>query len=623
MVPFGSAPVRGPEPSQGRGQSRQLRSPWPLLVFPFFFTEVTRLSIKIVGAQGQGVNSVGEMCAKGLKRSGYCVFGYREYMSLIKGGHSSYQLDVSIDPVHSSTMKVDLVVTFNHHGIEKNLRDLKKGGILLHQTPQWKFRNDEDKRYVEEQGIHVIEMPTEAILKKLKAKPILGNVLITSVVWALLGQEQEQLHELVREQFGHKTDLLDLNFACISEGFAVRKDIAANFSLPLPKPDPAWKNHLLLTGSQAMGLGVIHAGCRLFAGYPMTPSSPLLSFIADGQNETKMVVKQAEDEITAAQMMVGAMHMGTRAATTTSGGGFDLMTETLSFTGVAEIPAVFILAQRPGPGTGLPTWTAQGDLQLAVGSGHGEFPRLVMAASDASDSFELMPEAFNYAEEFQIPVIVLTDKQTAEALFTQSPFDQTSAKLKRGKLVRDPKALAQLSSTDRYDPAAPDGISQRWLPGSAAATYCAQGYEHASDGSFNEEPDNARQQMDKRLKKVEALKSALPEPLYTGPKNPETLIVSWGSNRGVILDVLESDQFKKRSIGYLHYQYLWPLKTESFEMLSRTAKQTVFVECNHGGQFASLLKLASGRDNTRKILKFDGRPFFYEEMRDRLLSTLQ
>ncbi len=368
---------------------------------------MSRVALKIVGAQGQGVNSVGEMCAKGLKRSGYCVFGYREYMSLIKGGHSSYQLDVSADAVRSSATLVDIVVSFNHHGLEQNLRDLKKGGILLHQTPQWKFKNAEDQAFIKEQGIRVIELPTDAVLKKLKAKPILGNVLITAVVWSLLGQPEEQLHELVREQFGHKKDLLDLNFACIAEGFAACQVIAPGISVSLPKPDPQWKDHLLLTGSQAMGLGIIHAGCRFYAGYPMTPSSPILTYIADMQNETQMVVKQAEDEITAAQMMVGAMHMGTRAITATSGGGFDLMTETLSLTGITETPAVFILAQRPGPGTALPTWTAQGDLTLAVGAGHGEFARLVLAASDTQDAFDLLPEAFNYAEEFQIPVIVL------------------------------------------------------------------------------------------------------------------------------------------------------------------------------------------------------------------------
>lgn len=583
---------------------------------------MSRIALKIVGAQGQGVNSVGEMCAKGLKRGGYCVFGYREYMSLIKGGHSSYQLDVSAQPVRSSTCGVDIVVTFHHHGIEKNLRDLKKGGILLHQTPQWKFRSAEDQAFIKEEGIRVIELPTDAILKKLKAKSILGNVLITSVVWSLLGQPKEQLRALVQEQFGHKKDLLALNFMCIDEGFAARDVIAKEVTIPLPKPDLKWKDDLLLTGCHAMGLGIIHAGCRLYAGYPMTPSSPILSYIADMQNKTGMIVKQAEDEITAAQMMVGAMHMGARAITATSGGGFDLMTETLSLTGITEIPAVFILAQRPGPGTALPTWTAQGDLTLAVGAGHGEFSRLVMAASDTQDAFDLMPEAFNYAEEFQIPVIMLTDKHLGEALFTQPAYDQHKAQLKRGTLVTDPKTLASLSSSDRYDPLAPDGVSKRWLPGSNAATYCAQGDEHGPDGSVNEEAGNAHDQVTKRTKKMAAIKAALPEPLYVGPKNPETLLVSWGSNRGAIVDVLESDSLKNKTIGYLHYQYLWPLKTESFEMLSRTAKRTIFIECNHGAQLAALLKLASGRDVTQHILKYDGRPFFYEELRDRILSTL-
>jgi len=583
---------------------------------------MSALAIKIVGAQGQGVNSVGEMCAKGLKRSGFCVFGYREYMSLIKGGHSSYQLDVSATDVRSSATHVDIVVTFNHHGLEKNLRDLKKGGVLLHQTPQWKFKNPEDQAFIAEQKIRVIELPTDAILKKLKAKPILGNVLITAVVWSLLGQKQEQLQDLVREQFGHKKDLLDLNLACIAEGFAACTVIAPGMALSLPKPDPKWKEQLLLTGSQAMGLGIIHAGCRVYAGYPMTPSSPILTFIAEMQNETGMAVKQAEDEITAAQMVVGAMHMGARAVTATSGGGFDLMTETLSLAGITETPAVFILAQRPGPGTALPTWTAQGDLTLAIGSGHGEFTRLVLAAGDTQDAFDLMPEAFNFAEEYQIPVIVLTDKHLGEALFTQPAFDQTVAKLKRGRLVTDVRELAQLKSADRYDPQATDGVSKRWLPGSEAAAYCAQGYEHSPDGSFNEEAANTQAQMEKRLKKMEALKKALPEPVYVGPKNPETLIVSWGSNRGVILDVLESPEMKKKTIGYLHYQYLWPLKTESFEMLSRTARRTIFVECNYGGQLASLLELAAGRDTTQRILKFDGRPFFFEELRDRILSVL-
>ncbi|NOS67839.1 MAG: 2-oxoacid:acceptor oxidoreductase subunit alpha [Candidatus Peribacteraceae bacterium] len=582
---------------------------------------MSRISIKITGAQGQGVNSVGEICAKGLKRAGYCVFGYREYMSLIKGGHSSYQLDVSHEKIESSETKVNVLVTFNHHGLETNADDVKDGGIIIHQTPQWKFAAKDDVA-LNKRKITVLYLPTEDILKKLKAKPILGNVLITSVVWSLLGRSADGLKELVREQFGHKgEELVQMNFGAIDAGFAFTKSVVSgddgvSADVRLSDPDPQWENHMLLTGSVAMGLGLIHGGCRFYAGYPMTPASPLLTFIAETQNKTGMVVKQAEDEITAAQMMSGAMYMGTRAATGTSGGGFDLMTETLSLDGIIENPSVFVLAQRPGPATGLPTWTAQGDLLLAIGSAHGEFARCVLSVSDAQDCFDLMPEAFNLAEEFQTPVIVMTDKHTAEALFTQPPYDQSKATIRRGNLVTDAKQLKKLKSTDRYDPAAKDGISARWLPGTEAATYCAQGDEHDSAGNVNETAANAKAQMEKRMKKMEALKKMLPEPELIGSQNPETLIVGWGSNKGVILDAIKD----QKNIGYLHYTYLWPMKTEKLEKLMQKAKKTILVECNHHGQLGMVIKMASGIDIKEKILKYDGRPFFYDELLSRITN---
>lgn len=599
---------------------------------------MTRISLKVTGAQGQGVNSVGEMCAKGLKRSGYCVFGYREYMSLIKGGHSSYQLDVSSEYIESSETEVDMLVCFNHHGLERNTHEVKTHGIILHQTPQWKFPREQQKE-LDGRGVRVVYLPSEDILKKLKTKPILGNVLVTSAVWALLGRKAEELKELVQEQFGHKGEkVIQMNFACVDEGFAFVEGIDPSTGSGgklkmenLPKPNPEWKNHLLITGSEAMGLGLIHAGCRMYCGYPMTPSSPLLSYIAGMQNKTGMIIKQAEDEITAAQMMSGAMHMGTRAATGTSGGGFDLMTETLSLDAIIENPSVFVLAQRPGPATGLPTWTAQGDLFLAIGSSHGEFARCVMSVSDAQDCFELMPEAFNIAERYQTPVIVMTDKQIAEALFTQAPYDQNKAKIDRGNLVTDPKALKKLKSTDRYDPTAKDGISSRWLPGSEAATYCAQGDEHSPDGSVDETAKNAVEQMEKRMKKMKAMEREIAEPVLMGidpsassggkwkieNSDPELdlLVVSWGSNKGVTLDVLKA---VKGKVGYLHYTFLWPMKTERLKKLMQKAKRTVLVECNHGGQLGMVIQMAGGPAITEKVLKYDGRPFFVNELLSKL-----
>lgn len=579
---------------------------------------MSRVSFKVVGSQGQGVNSVGEMCAKGLKRSGYCVFAYREYMSLIKGGHSSYQLDIDNRLIQSTQTQVDILLCFNHHGLELNLHDVKKGGLILHITPQWKFPL-KDQALLTARGIRVVYFPIEDILKKLQAKPILANVLLTSVLWALLGQDSKMLKKLVREQFGHKgEELVQKNFVCIAEGIAFHeKEI--NKCIVLPKPKSEWKNQMLLTGSQAMGLGIIHAGCRVYVGYPMTPSSPLLSFIAGMQNRTKMVIKQAEDEITAAQMMSGAMHMGTRAATGTSGGGFDLMTETLSLNGIIENPSVFVLAQRPGPATGLPTWTGQGDLLLAIHAGHGEFTRCVLSVSDSRDAFHLMDEAFNIAEKYQISVIVLTDKQIAEALWTE-PMYKMTAKIDRGELVTDRGRLARLKSSDRFNPAVSSGITPRWLPGSKAATYCAQGDEHNGDGSVDESADNADAQMRKRMRKKDLLHRNLPEPELFGAKNPDILLVGWGSTKGPILDVLQDEKLKKHRIGYLHYTYMWPLKTKTFERLYKRARDVVLIEGNFQGQLGMVLQQECCLPIKHRILKYDGRPFFFEELRDLILK---
>lgn len=592
---------------------------------------MSRIAIKITGAQGQGVNSVGEMCAKGLKRMGYCIFGYREYMSVIKGGHSSYQLDVSHETVRSTHELVDLLVCFNHHGLEQNAGEVKNGGIILHQTPQWHFPKGVQKE-LEKKKITIMYLPTEEILKRMKAKPILGNVLITSVVWALLDRPKESLVAIVREQFGHKKDLLSANLACIDEGFSYKEQHAPTTSIAPPKADKHWCDQMLLTGSEAMGLGAIHAGVRFYAGYPMTPSSPLLKFIADMQNKTGMVVKQAEDEITAAQMVSGAMFMGTRALTATSGGGFDLMSETISLNAIIENPAVFVLAQRPGPATGLPTWTAQGDLLMAVGTAHGEFPRCILSVSDAADCFELMPMAFNIAENFQIPVIVLTDKQIAEALYTQETFDQSQTTLERGFLITEKKELAKLKASDRYDPDAEYGISKRWLPGAKAATYVAQGDEHSADGTVDESSGNAKAQMEKRMKKAEVLAAATPNAMLyiTDPSagilacedDPklDLLIVGWGSTKGPVLDVMEAIAASPKSrapsprIGYLHYTYLWPLRTERLQKLAKKAKRVVLVEGNYQGQLGQLIRQECGLDLAQKILKYDGRPFFYDEL---------
>ncbi|MBT4119743.1 MAG: 2-oxoacid:acceptor oxidoreductase subunit alpha [Candidatus Peribacter sp.] len=577
---------------------------------------MSRISFKVTGAQGQGINSVGEMVAKGLKRAGHHVFGYREYNSVIKGGHSSYQLDICDCHIESSETKVDMLVCLNYIGLKRDLGSIKKDGVLLHLIPDWKF-SAEDQKLLDDNNVNVLYLPMEKILKEHGSRPIVGNMCVTAVVWGLLGRNYDTLKDMAAEQFAHKGEkVIKLNHDFIDEGKKFKEESASEVVIDVPAADSSRTDDLLVTGSEAMGMGMVHAGCRMYCGYPMTPSSPLLKYIADNQNETKMVVKQAEDEITAMQMVSGAMWMGTRAATATSGGGYDLMSETLSLNGIIENPSVMVLAMRQGPSTGLPTWSGQGDMLLSIFGSHGEYPRLVMSVSDAQDSFDLMPEAFNYAEEYQLPVTILTDKHIAEGLYMQPQYDLKKAKIRRGNLVTDQKELDKLVSADRYNPSAKDGVSPRWLPGSKAVTYCAQGDEHDGEGNVEEGGENAVQQMDKRMKKVEAMKAALPDPELFGDENAETLIVSWGSNKGCILDAIKN----QKGIAYLHYSYLWPLKTEKLEALAAKAKKTIFVEASYQGHLAKLIKMETGLSFDHQILKYDGRPFFFDELLPQLVS---
>ncbi len=611
------------------------------------------IALKIVGSSGQGIDSIGEIIAKALKRSGYCVFGYREYPSLIKGGHASYQLDISDEKIESSSTKVDLILALNHHGLENNIGDLKPEGIFLHITPNWKFQ-DHEKEMIEKLHLSIIELPIEKTLTELKAKPILGNVILTAFAWSLLEQDVESLKTMVGEKFAKKKDLLALNMECIDRGVAMRNE-HSELSLRLPEAKKEWRNQLLLTGSKAMGLGSVAAGVRVYAGYPMTPSSPLLTYIAAIQNETGMSIKQAEDEITAAQFVSGAMLMGTRALTGTSGGGFDLMSETLSLNGIIENPSVFVLAQRPGPATGLPTWTGQGDLLMAIHTSHGDFARCVLSVSNAEDSFLLVNEAFNIAERYQISVIILTDKHIAEALYVTPPFEASNVTIDRGNLVQDAEELRTLKASDRYDPHAENGISKRWLPGTCAATFVSQGDEHSADGSVNESSENAIAQMTKRMKKMDALRTSLPEPdlfvkekgengtvvqkrntekIYP-PKTPseneehrriDILLIGWGSTKSAVLDVLNTTEFKKNgeplTVAYLHFTYLWPLRTELLKDLLEKASMTILVEGNFTGQLGVLIKQETGIDIASKILKYDGRPFFRDELAKKIDAVI-
>jgi 2-oxoglutarate ferredoxin oxidoreductase subunit alpha len=324
-------------------------------------------------------------------------------------------------------------------------------------------------------------------------------------------------------------------------------------------------------------------------------------------------VKQAEDEITSASMVVGASFAGTRAMCGTSGGGFDLMSETLSLAGISETPFVAVLAQRPGPGTGAPTWTAQGDLNMALHTGHGEFPRILLGTGDTTDSFFLTIEAHNLAEKYQTPVIVLTDKYLAESFYSTPAYDESQVKIDRGQMLKEgnepDKTKLRYQITE-------NGVSDRWIPGDKISPFLASSDEHTEKGYSTEEGDEIATMISKRLRKLETIRAALPEPEIFGAnvEDADALVISWGSNKQPIIDVQKALAQDGVKIAYMHVKYLWPLKTEFLTETVKKAKKTICIEANSTGQLSNLIAFETKQDLPNRILKFDGRPFFFEEL---------
>jgi len=571
-----------------------------------------RTTLKVTGESGMGLASVGTIISKSLKRMNFYLHLDREYPSLIKGGHSHVQIDFGTEPIHCLSKEVDIVVALDRAGLLEYIETVKNGGIVIHGYERHHLIKDLKERAAK-RNVQLIYLPARQIAYGFGGNELMTNMVLLGVLWRVLGFDPKQLKEEVTHRYGKKPDILKIDLQCLETGYNSEeaKSITA-FQISLPKK-PLKK--ILLDGNQAITLGAIHAGVRAYYAYPMSPASSILTHMSDWAKETGMVVKQGEDEITVAQMTIGSMAMGTRALAATSGGGYDLMTESVSLAAMIECPLVLIIAQRPGPATGLPTWTAQADLNLAIHSAHGEFARLVVAVSDPTSAFELIQHALNYAEEFQTPVIVLTEKVIAESQTLVDPFEQNTIPIKRG-LVTDKKELAELVSSDRYK-ITPSGISKRWNPGSASTFYFANGDEHWEDGVLTENGEKCDQMIAKRLRKQQGIAKALPEPKVYGTKSGATLsFIGWGSSKGPVLDAIA--HFKKQNIAvnYLHYEYMWPLKTKTLEKFYAENQNVHILEGNATGQLANLIEGQTHLKLSKRFLKWNGRPFFLEEVID-------
>lgn len=575
------------------------------------------ISLTIGGDAGQGIESSGALLLKALVRSGRHAYSMVDYRSRIRGGHNFYQIRVGDRRFYSHRDPVHILIGMTEETINIHIDNVARDGVVIYDRD---FKRV-DAGKIEAHGARALPVPLAEIAQRHGSK-VMMNTAALGVAAALLGIDKQWLASVLRDQFGEKGDrVADANQTVMEEGYAIGERAAAGFPYRLQGTGPgAGARRIALNGNQALAMGAIAGGCRFMAAYPMTPGTSIFEFLTAHSRSLGIVTKHAEDEIAAVCMVVGAAHAGARAMTSTSGGGFSLMTEALGMAGMVELPIVIVLAQRGGPSTGLPTRTEQGDLLFAIHASQGEFPRIVLAPGTVEQCFEAGWRAFNLAETYQCPVIVLTDQQLASSV-TDLPFEQLSLEqvvIDRGWTLTQAQLDALREPYLRFR-ATDSGISPRALPGHEKAVYPLTTDEHDEEGHISEEIMNRRQQMSKRMRKLEhARRHAMRPPAWYGPEDADVTLICWGSMYGNCREAVNEAQQRGRSVNMLHFSDLWPLPVEQVRAALQRVRTAVCVEQNYTSQLARLLRMETGYDIVHHLNKFDGRPFCPVEMLQRL-----
>lgn len=564
---------------------------------------------KIGGEAGYGIMLTGRIFAKACTRSGLNVYAYSEYPSLIRGGHNVMSIRVSNEQIYSPVKTVNILVALNKETIDKHQKYLAPSGIIIYDSDEIKekisFRKD----------ISVVPVPMQELVKQVQGVKIMRNIVGLGATASLINLDLKILEQTIISAFGgkHKTiEIVQKNLKALKHGYEF---IRNNFKKESPYKLNRNRNQtgrIILDGNEAITLGALKAGCKFYAAYPMTPATSILHELAALEREYGLIVKQTEDEISAINMTIGASYAGVRAMCATSGGGFCLMTEGLGLAGITETPIVVVNAQRPGPSTGLPTRTEQGDLRFTIHASQGEFPRVVIAPGDIDECFHETFNAFNLAEKYHLPVIILTDKFLAASYVSTKSFET-----KNLKVIRESFAKTLGKNYLRYA-FTNSGISPRSVPGEKGGIFIATGNEHNPYGHISENPENRTKMVDKRSRKLEKLMKELPEPKLYGSKNAKLTIVSFGSLKGPILEAIKILDKEKIKVNYLHFSYVYPLKIKTLQQTAKKTKKLLLIEQNSTAQFRSLIKEHALIDIPDKLLKYNGRQLTPEEICERV-----
>lgn len=568
---------------------------------------------KIGGEAGFGIMTSGLSISKIATHSGYHIYDYNEYPSLIRGGHNTYEVCISDIEVHSMKWNIDLLVCLNKDTFEYDKHRLTSESLIIYDPAEF-----------EPEGTYVkVAVPFKKLRAQFEIQQLMVNTIALGASLAAMQGEIEVFYDIIKNEFSRKGEaVVAFNEKLARSGFEYVRETYPELSKAILTKKEGVSQKMVMMGNDSFALSTVAADCRFYAAYPMTPSSSVLMSLAAWQYKSGMVIRHSEDEIAVINSALGASFAGVRSAVGTSGGGFALMVEAISYAGIAEIPIVVYLGQRPGPATGMPTWTEQGDLLFTTQAGHGEFPKIVLAPGDIAEMNELTLKAFDLADIYQTPVIVMSDKLLGESHKSEEK-EKIMTILKnyvpnRGKIVKETKESPYL----RYK-FSEDGISEQLIPGQSDVFYQANSYEHLENTHTTEDSEQRKKQVDKRQQKwATYLKDHFVEPKIFGDEKSDIVFVSWGGNKGAILEAQKILEEYNRKTGFIHFTHLFPLNSDVIAQYFQKNKRYILIENNSHAQFGQLLRMQTGIEIKEKLLKYDGRPFWPEEIAQYIMPGL-
>ena len=565
------------------------------------------ISIVLCGAAGQGIQTVEALLTKSLKKSGYNVFASREYMSRVRGGVNSTSIRVSSKPVRAYLERIDILIPLSQEAIPHVNERISSRTIIIG-----------EKKYIESslstKGIN-IEVPFTEFAQEI-GNIILANIISLGVISGILKIEKSVLQDAIVKNFKKKGQtIIDGNINAVNKGYEIAAELIDTNKLQrsiIIEKTSEVKDHYIFDGRQAVALGAIAGGANFVTFYPMAPSTGVGTFLAQHGLDFSIIVDQSEDELSVINKAIGASYAGARAFVSTSGGGFSLMCEGISCVGMMELPIVVLVGSRPGPATGMPTRTAQEDLELVLYAGAGYFPRMIFAPGTIEDAFKLTQNAFNLTQEYQVPVFILTDQYLIDSYYNTPTLNHESLDIKKF-FVKTDKNYQRYRFTE-------SGISPFGIPGYGDGLVDADSHTHTEEGDITEDPDIRAKTVEKRYKKLELIKKITIPPEFIGREGYKTLVIAWGSNYYIIKEALE--KLNRNDVALLYFKQVYPIHSSVKNYIEK-AEQTIIIENNPNAQLNKLIELESHRAIDFKILRYTGYAFSVEELLDKIKNILE